>query len=272
MLSVSSFTILNCNKWQVGCCNCPYPKKNYPRTLVDRTKHMWLFKKDLFTDINSLLLVTPSKWLSTLVGSSFLKEYKIKVINNGIDLNVFKPTSTRSNLLNGIPLNKFIILGVAFDWGIRKGLDVFIELSKRLSENYQIVLVGTNNEIDLMLPNNILSIHRTNNQIELSELYSSSDLFVNPTREDNYPTVIMESIACGTPVLTFDTGGCLEMIDETCGCSVACDDVDALEKEITRIFSTRPYSKDDCLRKAKDFDKNKCFTDYIDLYYKTLMR
>ena len=91
-------------------------------------------------------------------------------------------------------------------------------MSKRLDKNkFQIVLVGTDDSIDKMLPNSIISIHRTRDQNELAEIYSAADLFVNPTREENYPTVNMESIACGTPVLTFRTGGSPEILDEKTG-------------------------------------------------------
>ena len=166
--------------------------------------------------------------------------------------------------------NKYILLGVAFDWGVRKGLDVFVELAKRLDERFQIVLVGTNDKLDKLLPDNIISIHRTQNQSELAEIYSAADLFVNPTREDNYPTVNMESIACGTPVVTFNTGGSPECIDNTCGSVVPCDDIDALEQEIYHIADTQPYTKEACLMRAKAFDMNERFGEYAELYKRVL--
>ena len=162
--------------------------------------------------------------------------------------------------------SKHIILGVAFDWGYRKGLDVFVELSKRLSKEYQIVLVGTNDENGQSLPPNIITIHRTHNQYELAEIYSAADLFVNPTREENYPTVNMESLACGTPVITFKTGGSPEILDSTCGCIVECDDVDALEEEIIKICRDKTYTKAACLEKAKQFDKKEKYQEYMELY------
>ena len=162
--------------------------------------------------------------------------------------------------------DKKILLGVAFDWGVRKGLDVFLDLAKSLPQNYQVVLVGTNDQIDKTLPKNIISIHRTQNQGELAELYSAADLFVNPTREENYPTVNMESLACGTPVLTFKTGGSPEIIDTTCGAVVDCDDIEALKKEILRICENAPYPKEACIEKAKAFDKEARFGEYLALY------
>ena len=145
-------------------------------------------------------------------------------------------------------------------------MDVFVELSKRLDKSYQIVLVGTDEYTDGKLPNNIISIHRTQNQRELAEIYSAADLFVNPTREENYPTVNMEALACGTPILTFDTGGSPEIIDKTCGSVVNKNDIDAMEHEIIRICETKCYKKEKCVNRAKQFDINERFEEYERLY------
>ncbi len=260
------FQICKCDRWKIGCGYCPYPKHDYPASYVDRTKRMWTLKKKWFTGVQNMTIVTPSQWLADLVKESFLKEYPVKVINNGIDLTIFKPTESDFRDKHHISQDKKVLLGVAFGWGVRKGLDVFIELSKRLPDNYQIVLVGTDDEVDKQMPDNIISIHRTQDQKELAEIYTAADLFVNPTREENYPTVNMESIACGTPVLTFRTGGSPEILDDTCGSVVDCDDVDAMEKEIIRICEQTPYSHGACLKKAKEFDMNDRFKEYIDLY------
>ena len=212
-----------------------------------------------------LTIITPSQWLANLVKYSFLKDYPVKVINNGIDLSVFKPTENSFREKNGLT-GKKIVLGVAFGWGVRKGLDAFIELEKRLPDDYQIVLVGTDDNVDKRLPAKIISIHHTQNQKELAEIYTAADVFANPTREENYPTVNMESIACGTPVVTFRTGGSPEILDETCGSAVDCDDVDALEIEIRRICEEKPYSVEACLAWSKNFDKNSRFEEYMKLY------
>ena len=214
-----------------------------------------------------MTIVTPSKWLADLVGQSFLKDYPVTVINNGIDLSVFTPTESGFREKYGIPEEKHILLGVAFGWGKRKGLDVFIELSRRLDpDRYRIVLVGTDDAVDQKLPKEIISIHRTQNQTELAEIYSAADLFLNPTREDNYPTVNMESLACGTPVLTFKTGGSPEMLDETCGAVIPCDDVEAFQNEILRICEQYPFPAESCLKKAQEFYQNQKFKEYIKLY------
>lgn len=131
---------------------------------------------------------------------------------------------------------------------------------------YQIVLVGTDEKVDKCLPESIISIHRTQDQTELAEIYTAADVFVNPTREDNYPTVNMEAIACGTPVITFNTGGSPEMLDDTCGVVIEKDNISALEKEIIRVCETKPFSKEACVKKAKKFDMREKYKEYIELY------
>lgn len=257
------FTMAKCDRWKSGCRDCPQ-KWDYS-WFFDKSAALFEKKKRLFEGLD-LTIVTPSAWLADLVKQSFLKNYPVKVINNGIDLSVFK--ATESSFREKYGLNgKKTLLGVAFGWSARKGLDVFVALSKRLNPNeYQIVLVGTNDEIDRKLPENIVSIHRTQNQAELAEIYSASDVFVNPTREENFPTVNLEALACGTPVLTFRTGGSPEMLDETCGSVVDCDDLEALEREIIRICTDRPYTKEACVQRTFDFDKNVKFREYSNLY------
>lgn len=260
------FQLTSCDKWQTGCNSCEYSKSLYPKSLIDTTEFMWRKKRKWFTGVGNMTIITPSEWLTGLVRHSFLKEYPVRVINNGIDLSVSKPTESDFRKQFGIPEDKYIVLGVAFEWGERKGLDVFIELSRRLGNDYQIVLVGTDDTIDRMLPESIISIHRTANQQELAKIYSAADLFVNPTREDNYPTVNMEALACGTPVITFNTGGSPEMIDDTCGTVIAVDDVDALEREVIFRCEVQPFEEKACLKKAEGFAAEDHFEEYIKLY------
>lgn len=258
------FDIAKCDKWKTGCHDCPQIHV-YPSSKVDRTRTMWKLKRKWFTGVEDMTIVTPSEWLGGLVQQSYLKGYPIKVINNGIDLNVFKPTESDFRQKHHLE-NKYILLGVAFGWGKRKGIDVFIDLAKRLDDRFQIVLVGTNDDIDGQLPANIISVHKTNNQKELAEIYSVADLFVNPTREENYPTVNMESIACGTPVLTFNTGGSPEIPDDKTGYIVDVDGIDEMEKQIIKICTDNVFSMNDCLKRACSFDKNEKFEEYINLY------
>lgn len=259
------FSMVKCERWKEECYHCPQPRV-YPKMYLDTSKWMYHKKKEWFQGVPSMTIVTPSLWLADLVKQSFLRDYPVMVINNGIDRSVFKPTENHFREQHGILENKKILLGVAFDWGRRKGLDVFIKLALSLDETYQIVLVGTNDSVDKQLPENIISIHRTNNQTELAQIYTAADLFINPTREDNYPTVNMEAISCGTPVLTFRTGGSPEIVDGTCGCVVDCDDVDGLMTQIEKISNENLYTEEMCLKKSKEFDKMDKFKEYIDLY------
>lgn len=204
------FDYIGCDKWKKECDHCPQ-KKEYPASfLKDNSQHNFRRKKEVFQKIPNVTLVTPSYWLKELVGQSFLQKYSIRVIHNGIDTTLFKPVNSRitENLKRRFGIQKKkIVLGVASAWEQRKGLDIFVELSKRLSDDYQVVLVGVSRKQLKKLPSNIITVSRTNNTEELSAWYSTADVFINPTLEDNYPTVNLEAIACGTPVITFATGG-----------------------------------------------------------------
>lgn len=258
------FTIVKCDKWKAGCHNCPQYKE-YPASLYDNTKKMWQLKKKWFTGVKNMTIVTPSRWLARLAQESYLKEYSIRVINNGIDLNVFKPTQSNFRERYEIPAEKHVILGVSFAWGYRKGLDCFVEMAEKLGEQYQIVLVGTDDEIDKNLPHNIISIHRTQNQKELAEVYSAADVFVMPTREENYPTVNMEAIACGTPVVTFDTGGCAETVDTSTGIIVSVNEIDKLIEAID-VISQEQINPEVCKKKARNYSQDLKYMEYLELY------
>lgn len=260
----SYFDISDCNKWMKCCNNCPQ-KHNIPNSLLfDTSKLIYNYRKKYFTKLNNLTIVTPSNWLANLVSKSFFSKYPVKVINNGIDLNVFKYMENDFKVKNNIN-NKFVVLGVANVWSERKGLDVFIKLANDLPDNFQIILVGTNGKVDRLLPKNIISIHRTYNQTELVKIYSAADLFVNPTREENFPTVNIEALACGLPVITYDTGGSPEIIDENSGVVVKKDDYKMLKKDIIDLYN-KNINKNNCINRSQKYNKNSMYTKYIKLY------
>lgn len=256
------YDMAHCDRWKTGCQNCPQ-RKHYS-WIFDRSSDLYRKKKELFSGLD-LTIITPSQWLADQVRQSFLGDYPVKVIHNGIDLSLFRPRQSdfrRKYNLAG----KFVILGVALGWEPRKGLDVFLELAKQLDDRFRIVLVGTNDKIDRQLPENVISIHRTQNQQELAEIYSAADVFLNATREDNFPTVNLEALACGTPVITFRTGGSPEAIDETCGCVVDCDNLTALGDRLRLLCVHNPYSEEACLARAANFEQNRSFRQYARLY------
>lgn len=262
------FVMAGCDKWKTGCHHCIQSRTF--SWFLDRSVWLYRKKKEVFSGLE-MTIVTPSQWLADMVKESFLGNYPVRVINNGINPDVFKPTPSDFRKKYGIPENKFVLLGVAIQWVPRKGADVFIRLAQRLDPNrFQIVMVGTDDEIDPQLPENVISIHRTANQSELAEIYTAADLFVNPTREDTFPTVNMESMACGTPVVTFRTGGSPEIIDDKTGVVVDCDDQDALLDAILQIEKERPFSREDCRSRAMDFSEKKKFQEYINIYAETV--
>jgi len=207
------FDYVGCDRWKTGCYNCPQ-KGEYPASLLlDNSRKNYEKKKALFTGIPNLTLITPSYWLGDLVKQSFLGQYPVEVVYNRIDLEVFKPTAGEFRKEYGLE-DKKIILGVASVWGDRKGLKDLIQLSEMLDDSYKIVLVGLTQQQIEALPEQILGIARTNSVRQLVEMYTAADAFVNPTYEDTYPTVNLEARACGTRVISYDTGGCRETLGD----------------------------------------------------------
>lgn len=259
------FDAIGCNRWKSGCGNCP--QKNYmPGTwFFDLSAWNYKRKKRLFTGINNMTIVTPSEWLKGLVKESFLNKYPVSVINNGINLSIFKPTT--GHIYNKImSLQSKIVLGVAATWSIRKGLDVFFQMDRKLPDDFVIVLVGIETK-DLQGTRRIIGIKRTSNQNELAELYSAATVFANPTTEDNFPTVNLESLACGTPIVTYRTGGSPESVDVNTGIIVEKNDIDGFISAIIKVAEQgKDYYKDACCKKALNYDMNDKFNDYIDLY------
>lgn len=262
------FDFVGCEKWKTGCYNCPQ-KKMYPTSyIIDNSKNNYLLKKKLFNSINNLTIVPVSKWLEKLVKQSFLNKHKIKQIYNGIDTETFVPVDT-FNLRQSLNLiDKFIILGVASVWEERKGLNDFIKLTKLLDNTFKIVLIGFNRKQLKTIPKNILGIQRTEDVNELVEWYSTADVFINPTWEDNFPTTNLEAMACGTPVITYNTGGSPESVDKNTGIVVEKGDLQGLVNAIKIIKEKgkQSYSKACRDRVEKFYNKNDRFLDYINLY------
>ena len=258
------FTMVKCDKWKTGCHNCPQYKE-YPASLYDNTKKMWRLKKKWFTGVKNMTIVTPSEWLANLVNESYLKEYPIKVINNGIDLNIFKPTPC-DDVMGGGKLNAHIVLFVSFGWSVYKGLDVIVDLAKKLTSDYQIVVVGSDDRVDKLLPNNVISIHRTQDQRELAKIYSGATVFANPTREEMLGMVNIEALACGTPVVTFRTGGSPECIDDKSGIVVEKDNIDEMKEAIVQVCEQHKFTREDCVKRAQKFEGIKKYGEYIELY------
>lgn len=245
------FTVAKCTKWKTHCSHCPQVQRYPASYLFDNSKRNFERKRRAFTGVADMTLITPSQWLADLVKQSFLKEYPVKVEYNKINTTVFKPTPNDFRERYGLQ-DKKIILGVASIWSPRKGLDDLIKLSQMLDESYAVVLVGLTPKQIKSLPHGILGLTRTNSVQALAEIYTAADLFVNCTYEDNFPTVNLESLACGTPVITYRTGGSPEALNERCGIIVDQGDLSALVQAI------KEYKGDTeaCLLRVRNFALN----------------
>lgn len=257
------FVTAGCEKWKTGCFDCPL-KGDYPKSFVDCSKRNYELKKRLFGCNKNMLIVPVSEWMADFVRQSFLKDKAITVIKNGVDLAVFKA---------GMPkAGKKRILGVSGVWNKDKGLYDFHRLRELLDqEEYEIVLVGLSKEQVKELPQGIVGIEHTESVNELADLYASATVFVNPTYADTFPTVNLEALACGTPVITYKTGGSPEAVSAKTGWVVEQGDINGIAS-IIRSFEERKESEVIAQRQAcreraeKEFDKNKCFEKYLQVY------
>lgn len=264
----SHFVSANCDRWKNGCHDCPL-KHDYPRSLFfDFSKKDYELKKKLFAGNKNLHLVPVSHWLEGLVKQSYFKDHDIRVIHNGIDLSVFYPRQHKGT-------NKTKILGVAGVWGRGKGLYDFFTLRERLpKDKFDITLIGLTAEQIAEIPDGIKGVQRTDSVEQLAEYYSDADIFVNLTYADTFPTVNLESLACGTPIITYRTGGSPETIDESTGIVIEQGDIDALVEAVNVYRHLIPLEREEqrktCRKRAEEYyEKGKCFEEYIALY-KTL--
>lgn len=262
------FERVGCTKWQTLCKECPLTH-SYPKSLlIDNSSSNYNSKKEIFTGMKNLHIVTPSKWLESQVKQSFLKEYPVRIIYNGIDLNTFKPLSKGKGMMD----RKHMILGVASVWSESKGLEDFLKLRKKISHDIEIVLIGLSKKQIEGLPSGIKGIERTENLHELVEWYNTASVFVNPTYADTFPTTNIEALACGTPVITYRTGGSPEAIDSNTGEVVEKGDIEGLVDAVKSILKKDiNLMERNCRLRAKlHFDKEERLRDYLHLYHQVL--
>ena len=277
------FDYSGCERWKTGCHNCPNLKA-YPKTfaLIDPSSWNYEHKRKLFEPLN-ITFVSPSQWLCELQKQSFLKDKPCKVINNGVDTTIFKPIKSDVRIQYGIG-NRKMIFAVAAGLSKRKGSDYLLQLPTLLNDDEVLVIVGLSKKQIRLLPNTkkIIGIQRTKTADELVGLYSEADVFINPTLEDNFPTTNIEALACGTPVVTFNTGGSIEcvlddeiivsnsgdIIKTKVGAVVPQKDINAL-LNVAREICLEGKSKyqEKCREKAvKRYNKVMQYKEYIELY------
>jgi len=257
------FDYAECDKWKTGCHHCGL-KKGYPCSwFFDRSKKNYADKKRIFTSVERMHIITPSRWLADLAEESFLNKYPISVIHNGIDTEAFKPAQSELRKKLGLD-DKFIILGIVSNLNSTKGGQYFLELSKMLKEDEHILLVSLEEGYE-KLPPNITAVGRTENAAELAKFYSSADVFVNPTLQDTFSMINVESLACATPVVTFRTGGCTESVTAECGFVAEKGSAESLYEGITRVRNNE-FSREKCRERGSEFSREKKFVQYIDVY------
>lgn len=267
------FDRYHCEKWKTGCHHCPN-SKGYPKSLfLDRSKANYARKKELFNKPNNITFVAVCNWMASNVKASFLGGYPVETIYNGVDIETFRPRFEGLNGSNslkaklGINENVKVVLGVASTWDRRKGLDDFVKLRTMMTDEYAIVLVGLNDKQIAALPEGVLGIKRTESVDQLAELYSLADVFVNPTYVDNFPTTNIEALACGTPVVTYRTGGSPEAIDEKTGMVIAQGDVEQLRAAVEHFAINKTCCSMACRKRAVEcFNKQDRFNDYVELF------
>lgn len=266
------FSYIGCNKWKEKCQKCK-ALDTYPKSIfnIDNSEKNFLLKKSIFPKNPNLILVPVSQWLSTLLKDSFFNSNRIIQIYNGIDTTQFNIVDSKKKIKQQFAIgNKTkIILGVANVWDKRKGLEEFIKLSKLLiNKNYIIILIGLSKKQIKLLPPNIIGITRTESIKELCEFYSAADVYINPTLEDNFPTTNLEAMACGTPVITYNTGGCKEAITEEVGVVIEKGDINKLISSIDKLTSiNKEYFQQKCRSHIiNNFNKEKQYQKYLKLY------
>ncbi len=267
------FDFVGCEKWKLECNNCPQTSE-YPKSFCfDRSKKNFQLKKNLFTSVPQLTIVSVSRWLDGLVEQSFFKDISHFFIYNGIDLEKFKPSgdfceTKRKYKVDG----KFLLLGVATTWDRRKGLNDFIELSNCLGDNEMIILVGLDDKQLKGLPEKIIGLSRTENIQDLVELYSASDIFLNLSEEETFGLTTIEAMACGTPVIVYNKTASPELVQPETGMVVEKGDIVGLYSSIKKIKQKEKLRwSSQCRKYVHDnFNVNDRFGEYIKLYNKML--
>ncbi|NDC29366.1 MAG: glycosyltransferase [Bacteroidetes bacterium] len=259
---------VGCDKWKTQCHTCPLSFL-YPESIVfDNSRNNFIRKKTSFQGLNNLTIVTVSHWLESQVRQSFLKEYPVQTIYNGVNLDLFKPKDhALSKIKLGLSGYK-VILGVANEWSDGKGLRIFLEVAKFLDVDYRIVLIGLSEKQIKSLPRNIYGYQKTQNLEELVRFYNAADVFVSPSIAETFGMVVAEALSCGTPCVVNDSSALPELVSPEVGEIVPGLDPQKFLKSIQYIITQgkENYSKN-CRKKAEElFGLQNHLNGYFNLY------
>ncbi|MCR4591344.1 MAG: glycosyltransferase [Lachnospiraceae bacterium] len=263
------FEYAGCDRWKSDCHDCP-EKGQYPKSvLFDASRENYRDKKKSFTGVRDLTLVTPSEWLKSKVRESYLKEYPVKCVPTGIDLSRFRkrPSSIREKYGVG---DRPLLLGVANPWRERKGFDDFLKLSKTVGNEMRIAMIGLSPEQARTASSyvNIIPIIKTDSIEEMAEWYSESDIYVNLTYEDTFPTTNLEALSCGTPVITYRAGGSPESLTSSTGIIKEIGDITGVMDSVRKILQwDRSETEKACFDQAAKYGAELRFNQYINDVY-----
>ena len=248
-----------CEKWKECCGKCPRLKEYVSTMFFDHTKKMFLDKKKAFTGFNNMTITCPSNWLANLAKQSFLGQYPIKVIPNGINTSVFSLKDTTALKEKLTIKNEKVVLAVAPNlMSPLKGGNWVLKLAEKMkSEPVKFIMVGVDN-IDFEHGENVMVFKRTNNQDELADFYSLADVFVICSERENFPTTCLEAQCCGAPILGFDVGGVKETSAFDGNRFVEYGDIDGLENVLKEML-------------AKKIDKNSLSNHAVSIYSEKAM-
>lgn len=265
----SHFTRAYCARWQNGCHDCPL-KREYPASFgLDASRRNWQWKKDAFSTVPTLRLVTPSLWLSDVVRGSYLGQLPRRVVPNGIDLSLFRPvdgSAVRESL--GVEPDQALLLCVARPFDARKGYADMLRVAERLKEKARVVMIGLSDRQLRSLPPYVIGLSGTDGPEELVPYYAAADCLVNPTYEDTYPTVNMEALACATPVVGYGVGGAKEQLADPVGLPLPVGNPDLLADSALRSALKKKSLSPLCRRYAEQhFDRGKAIGQYIEIYH-----
>ena len=208
----------DCERWRFGCGKCPYPNE-HPRIKRDGTSIEWWLKNRVYRRSN-IIFVSPSTWLISLAKESLINRFTIKHIPNGVDTDIYRPLDPKQcRALLGIPTGKHVLMIAAINLEAhRKGGDLLINALQSLPRSLKAesVLIALGSNAGGIFAENAgiqtLDLGYVSNDRLKAIAYSAADLFILPTRADNLPLVLQESLACGTPLVSFAVGGVPDLV------------------------------------------------------------
>lgn len=266
----------DCEKWKTECSSCPQIKE-YPSSLYfDFTRYMFHEKKKDFEGFDNLTIVTPSAWLARRVKQSFLSNFDVRVIHNGIETDsIFFPRNA-GHLVEKYDLHqKRIVLAVAPNlMDERKGGKWILDLASYYGDDVFFILIGVSEAI-LNCPMNVVCLPKTKNQNELAEFYSLADVFLLTSQKETFSLVTAESLSCGLPVIGFDSGAPTEVAPAGYGLFSVYGDLVTLKRNLDAFLEGNLdfKSREECRAFAVDNYSNRAMLDaYVCVYSEALAK